>query len=322
MKDATGVEIEVGDRILYAALEGRSACLHRGVVTGFKAHAHNYQSEQKIQVTIEGYNKKPKIVYLLYPESIVVTQKGEKAVKNGLSEIVLVLDRSGSMESTKGDAEGGLREFIAKQRLIPGECRLTFYRFDDALDLVIEDKPLQLVEDRELALEPRGMTALVDAINRAIDEVGERLARRADYDRPEHVYVVIITDGQENYSNTPWATVKEKITRQTNQYKWQFIFIGSNQDAIATAARIGIGAQYSLNYAANRVGTVNSYQALSDNIGKSRIGGQAVQCFTDVQRSASMGDAQADAYVDAVIAGSTPNEALKQALGKGQKKAK
>jgi uncharacterized protein YegL len=208
-------------------------------------------------------------------------------VKSGLSEIVLVLDRSGSMSSTKNDAEGGLREFISKQRLLPGDCRLTFYRFDQEIERVFEDKPLKSVEDRELALEPRGSTALLDAINRAIDEVGARLARRADYDRPEHVYVVIVTDGQENASIATAKDVFDKVTVQRDRFSWDFIFIGANQDAIASAAKIGIAPQYALNYNQSKQGTYNSYNALHNTVSRSRIGGQTV-AFTDEERVSSM----------------------------------
>jgi len=209
-------------------------------------------------------------------------------VRKGASEIVLVLDRSGSMRSTKGDAEGGLREFIAKQRVIPGECRLTFYRFDNEIERVFEEKPLERVEDAELKLEPRGSTALLDAMSRAIDEVGARLAKRADYDRPEFVYFLTITDGEENASKTTTDEVFKKVSHQRDTYKWQFIFIGANQDAIATAAKMGIGAGHSLTYNNSNLGTRNSYDSLTQNISNSRITGQQVQCFSQEQRSTAL----------------------------------
>lgn len=207
-------------------------------------------------------------------------------MKQGLSEIVLVLDRSGSMSTTKEDAEGGLKEFISRQRVLPGDCRLTFYRFDNEIERVFEDKPLKDVRDEELRLEPRGMTALLDALNKAIDEVGDRLARRADYDRPEYVYVVVITDGQENASRTLRSTVFEKIARQRNQYKWQFVFIGANQDAIAEAGHLGIDPQFSLGYSGTGIGTRNAYMALNNTVSKSRMTGEAV-CFSAQDRSSA-----------------------------------
>ncbi len=208
-------------------------------------------------------------------------------MKQGLSEIVIVLDRSGSMSGTKTDAEGGLREFIEKQRLLPGDCRVTFYRFDDEIERVFEDKPLHEVRNEELKLEPRNSTALLDAMNRAIDEVGARLARRADYDRPEHIYFITITDGYENASMTSRDTVFQKVTRQRKDYKWEFIFIGANQDAIAVGASLGIGAGQSISYAASHIGTQNSYKALNNTISRSRLTSE-VACFMAEDRSSAM----------------------------------
>lgn len=208
-------------------------------------------------------------------------------MREGLTEIVLVLDRSGSMSATKSDAEGGLREFIQKQRVLPGECNLTFYRFDDTIEKVFEAKPLKNVADWELRLDPRGSTALLDAMGRAIDEVGARLAKHADYDRPEHVYVVIVTDGQENASHSRSEDVFAKVTRQRDQYKWEFVFIGANQDAIATAAKLGISAQYTMDYSASKVGTLNSYNALNNTISRGRVTGQSL-CFTAEDRTSAL----------------------------------
>jgi Mg-chelatase subunit ChlD len=207
-------------------------------------------------------------------------------VRQGLTEIVLVLDRSGSMSSTKSDAEGGLREFIQKQRVLPGECNLTFYRFDDTIERVFEAKPLKDVEERELKLDPRGSTALLDAMARAIDEVGTRLSRHADYDRPEHVYVVIVTDGQENASLHTTKDVFAKVTTQRDQFKWEFLFIGANQDSIAAAAKIGISAQYSMNYSASKVGTQNTYNALNNTISRAR--GGELMCWSAEDRDAAV----------------------------------
>lgn len=208
-------------------------------------------------------------------------------MKQGLSEIVVVLDRSGSMSTTKSDAEGGLREFIEQQRLLPGDCRVTFYRFDDQIERVFEDKPLRDVRNEELKLEPRNSTALLDAMNTAIEEVGARLARRADYDRPEHIYFVTITDGYENASLTPRSEVFRKVTRQRKEFNWQFIFIGANQDAIAVGETLGIGRGQSISYAASHIGTQNSYKALNNTISRSRMTGE-VACFMAEDRSSAM----------------------------------
>lgn len=234
-------------------------------------------------------------------------------MKKGLSEIVLVLDRSGSMSSTKSDAEGGLREFIAKQRLIPGQCDVTFWRFDSDIECVFDKKPIERVEDGELKLEPRGSTALLEAMDRAIDAVGHRLSLTMPDERPEHVYFLTITDGEENASwpnrrdvyldaitrfpYNPLASREtfeqkktalfNKIKRQQEQYKWEFVFIGANQDAIATAASMNIAPQYSLSYSGDRIGTMNAYASLTNNVTRGRMTGETL-CFTQEERKSSM----------------------------------
>jgi len=215
-------------------------------------------------------------------------------VKKGLTEVVLVLDRSGSMSSTKSDAEGGLREFIAKQRALTGECDVTFYRFDDEIERVFDKKPIQRVENAELVLEPRGSTALLDAMCKAIDEVGKRLSETSENERPEKVFVVTITDGYENASKHRYTDVAERITRQRDRYQWDFIFIGSNQDAIATADKLNIMPQYSISYAPNRWGTVNAYAALNNAVSYTRTTGETY-AFTDDERAKAMNTGQSTA---------------------------
>src|SRR5512143_3257316 len=157
-------------------------------------------------------------------------------MKKDLTEIVLVLDRSGSMSTTQSDAEGGLKTFMDEQRKVAGECRVTFCRFDHEIDLVFENKPLASVEDAELRLHPRGMTCLLDAMGYAINRVGERLSKTPEAERPGRVIVVTITDGQENSSRE--FTIRQlfdviKLQRET--YKWDFVFIGADEAAIKMA---------------------------------------------------------------------------------------
>jgi uncharacterized protein YegL len=209
-------------------------------------------------------------------------------VKKGLTEIVLVLDRSGSMSSTKSDAEGGLREFIRKQKLVPGQCDVTFYRFDNEIERVFDKKPIERVEEAELRLDPRGSTALLDAMGQAIDEVGKRLKDTPEDERPEKVYVVTITDGQENCSRKhSYSMLSYEIERQTKRYKWEFVFIGANQDAIATAAKMNILPQYTLSYEASKIGTQNVYASLTSNITRARTGLGDVQ-FSAEDRTKAM----------------------------------
>ena len=209
------------------------------------------------------------------------------SVQKGLSEIVLVLDRSGSMLSTMHDAEGGLRAFIHKQKLLPGDCNVTFYRFDENIERVFDCKPIREVNEGDLTLHPRGSTALLDAMARAIDEVGDRLSNTHEDQRPEKVYFVTITDGEENCSrkNTT-RDVFNRVSKQRDEYGWEFIYIGANQDAIETASKIGITPQYSMSYSGTSVGTVNAYSSLTANVTRSRKGTGDVTFSTGDRNSA------------------------------------
>lgn len=233
-------------------------------------------------------------------------------MRKGLTEIVLVLDRSGSMQSIKGDAEGGMRAFVHGQRNVSGEARLTFYRFDDTIERVFEARDIRFVEDADLRLEPRGGTALLDAIGRAINEVGARLANLREEDRPEHVIVVTVTDGEENASREfiarrtellyptqysqarPWSmpnfdtrpAIFDMIKTQENTYNWKFIFIGSTKDSIAMAARMGYNPGLTLSNLPTGRSYGVTYAAVMNNVSNLRngLGGQSLN-FTGPQRS-------------------------------------
>jgi hypothetical protein len=160
-------------------------------------------------------------------------------MRRDLTDLTVVLDRSGSMHACRSDAEGGLNSFIAKQKELPGECTFTLVQFDTVYEFVHKAIPLGTVP--HCSLEPRGNTALLDAVGRAIVETGERLRAMPENDRPALVVFVIVTDGQENSSREyTKARIKEMIEHQQNVYKWQFIYLGANQDAFAEAGDIGI----------------------------------------------------------------------------------
>jgi hypothetical protein len=209
-------------------------------------------------------------------------------MRNDLSDITVVMDRSGSMSACHADAEGGLNAFIAKQKGSKGDALFTLVQFDTVYEFVHKGIPIQTVPHCQL--EPRGMTALLDAVGRAIVETGERLKNIAEYDRPGLVAFVIITDGHENSSVEFTKTrVKEMIEHQTNQYKWHFIFLGANQDAFAEAGRLGIPTGGALNYAAHK--TRCTYDATGDLVSRMRgqaVSGQTVSCdFTPEERKAT-----------------------------------
>lgn len=184
---------------------------------------------------------------------------------NNSCEIALILDRSGSMESIKTDTIGGFNKFLDSQKRVDGKCRISLYQFDDRYDVVYENKDIQdapLLDDKTFV--PRGWTALLDAIGRTVNDLGSRLNKLPEKERPQKVMVVIMTDGAENTSKEfSREKIFEMIKHQTDKYSWNFIFLGANQDAIATAQSYGIGANSTLTYAASSVGTKSAFNSLS-----------------------------------------------------------
>jgi hypothetical protein len=180
--------------------------------------------------------------------------------KPNYSHITVLLDRSGSMNAIKSDMEGGLATFIAEQKLVPGEATFSLCQFDDRYEQVLWFTPLDMVE--KVTLEPRGMTALLDAMVRSITETGARLAAMAEDERPEHVLFVVITDGLENASTISTRDqVKDLVERQTNTYGWTFQYLGANQDAVMVGQSMGF--TNTANYAANAQSVNASYAGLS-----------------------------------------------------------
>lgn len=189
-------------------------------------------------------------------------------MKKDYTKIVFVVDRSGSMSSIANDIIGGYNKFISDQKALKhGTCDVSFYQFDNSYEVVYENTPIDVVKDLDnKTFVPRGGTALLDAVGKRIDNLGQQLSKLPEPERPEKVLVVIITDGEENSSRSyNWETVKQAVEHQTNVYKWQFTYIGANQDAWSVGANIGIAANASLTYAANSKGSTNMFSSLSAN---------------------------------------------------------
>jgi uncharacterized protein YegL len=196
-------------------------------------------------------------------------------MKNNYSDLTLVLDRSGSMSSIAEETIAGFNEFVDNQKRLPVEAFFSLVQFDDVYELVHDGIPIQdvpLLDNHTFV--PRGSTALLDAIGKTIDDVGKRLASLDEDQRPEKVVVVIITDGQEN-SSTQYnlSDINEKISHQRNAYKWEFLFLGANQDAIATAVNVGIRSTSALTYAATPEGTTSAFRSTSRSVGLFTEGG-------------------------------------------------
>lgn len=189
------------------------------------------------------------------------------------TDITIILDRSGSMESVKQDTIGGFNNFLSEQQKVEGEASLSLVQFDDQYEVVYEDKNIQSADRlTERTFQPRGSTALFDAVGRTINAVGARLAALPEAERPDSVLIVIMTDGFENASREfTAAKVGEIISHQRDVYKWEFMFIGANQDAVLSARAIGIQAGAALTYAANEEGTQIAFSMVADKVRNYRV---------------------------------------------------
>lgn len=197
-------------------------------------------------------------------------------MQQDLSDITVVLDRSGSMESCRSDAEGGLNAFIETQKAQPGRARFTLVQFDHLYEVVHNGIPIADVPRCELV--PRGNTALYDAIGRTINEIGARLAALPEVERPGLVCVVILTDGLNNASREFSSDqVKKMIGHQQAAYKWQFTYLGANQDAFVVADAIGVNRVSAANYTPGT--SKEAFAGAANNVARMRsasAGGQSV----------------------------------------------
>ena len=189
-----------------------------------------------------------------------------------LTEIAFILDRSGSMASMVEPAIAGFNSFLRDQQQAEGDARLTLVLFDDDYLLPCASLPVaEVVELDTTTFVPRGSTALLDAIGRTIDELGARLAKIPEPERPGQVVVAILTDGEENSSTRfTWQDIARKIGHQEKHYAWQFLFLGANQDGIATAARMGVAAANSATYVHDATGYASGSKAMSRKVGALR----------------------------------------------------
>jgi hypothetical protein len=206
-------------------------------------------------------------------------------MRSDLTDITLVVDRSGSMAQVREDAEGGVNSFIEQQAKEPGEALLTLVQFDTEYEFLHKGVPISQVPKYELV--PRGMTALLDAVGRAINETGERLAKMNEQDRPGLVIFVVMTDGLENSSKEfSKADIKAMIQRQQDTYNWHFTFLGANQDAFAEAGGMGIAAAGVANFAMDKMAA--AFAGTAGKVSRMRQQSRAKETisneFTDEER--------------------------------------
>ncbi len=189
-------------------------------------------------------------------------------MKKNLTEIVFILDRSGSMAGLVGDTIGGFNAMIDKQKKEPGEALVSTVLFDHVSEVLHDRVDIQKIapmtrDDYYV----RGSTALLDAVGKAIHHIGNvhKYAREEDW--PEKTLFVITTDGMENASREyTYDRLKTMIQRQKETYGWEFIFLGANIDAAREAARFGIDQDRAANYHADSTGTAVIYEAMSEAV--------------------------------------------------------
>ena len=186
-------------------------------------------------------------------------------MKKGLTELVLILDKSGSMGGLEGDTIGGYNAMLEKQKAVAGECRITTVLFDNYYELLHDRIDLRAVSPiTEEEYQVGGSTALLDAIGRTLHKIKSVQKHTADEYRAEKVLFVIITDGAENASREYTSEkIKAQIEHQKAKYGWEFIFLGANIDAVETAARYGIGRDRAQNYYADAMGSKVAYEAVA-----------------------------------------------------------
>lgn len=185
-------------------------------------------------------------------------------MKNNITELVFILDRSGSMSELEKDTIGGFNSMIEKQKKIDGECYVSTVLFDHVSEVLHDRVKLGNISpmtDSDYTV--RGSTALIDAIGGAIRHIGNIHKYARPEDVPEHTIFVITTDGMENASHRYSSDqVKKLIENQKSKYGWEFLFIGANIDAVETAARFGINSDRAVNYNADKEGTRILYKSV------------------------------------------------------------
>lgn len=201
-------------------------------------------------------------------------------MRKGLTEVIFILDRSGSMSGLEADTIGGFNSMIAKQKKEDGEAYISTVLFDDVSEVLYDRVPVNKIEPmNENQYYVRGCTALLDAIGGAIHHIDNVHKYIKKEDRPEKTLFIITTDGMENSSRRySYDKVKKMVEKQKKKHGWEFLFLGANIDAIEVAGRFGISANRAINYESDRKGTQLNYEVLS----------KTVSCFRAARRADDM----------------------------------
>lgn len=196
-------------------------------------------------------------------------------MKKDLTEIVFILDRSGSMRGLEADTIGGFNSMLLRQKKERGEAYVSTVLFDNTCDVLHDRLPIEKVEPiTEKDYYVRGCTALIDAIGGAVEHIRNihKYARKEDV--PEHTIFIITTDGMENASRRYTSDKVKRMIEEQKQKGWEFIFLGANIDAVETARQIGISSERAVNYRASRKGTAINFEAMSCAISDLRCNDQ------------------------------------------------
>ena len=193
-------------------------------------------------------------------------------MKKGLTELVFILDRSGSMSGLEKDTIGGFNSMLQKQREIDGECRITTVLFDNRYELLhdrIDIRAVAPMTEKEYCV--GGCTALIDAIGRTIHKLVSVQKSTAEEYRAEKVMFVIITDGEENASREySLKQVKKMIEHEREAYGWEFVFLGANIDAVRTAGQVGINSDRAADYLPDAAGTALNFAVMAEAVAQYR----------------------------------------------------
>lgn len=193
-------------------------------------------------------------------------------MKNNITELVFILDRSGSMAGLESDTTGGFNALIEKQRKQNGECYVSTVLFDHVSEVLhdrVKLSEIKSMTDKDYTV--RGSTALIDAIGCAIHHIGNIHKYARPEDVPEHTMFVITTDGMENASHIYTGDeVKRMIRHKKSKYGWEFLFIGANIDSVETAKQFGINADRAVNYHADSQGTAVLFETVAETVSSVR----------------------------------------------------
>lgn len=208
-------------------------------------------------------------------------------MKKNLTELVFILDKSGSMSGLEKDTIGGYNSLMEKQRKLDGECVITTVLFDNRYELLhdrIDLRAVAPITEKEYFV--GGATALLDAVGRTIHKIAAVQEHTAEEYRAEKVMFVIITDGEENASREySAAQVKELIKRQKERYGWEFVFLGANIDAVETAGRFGIDADRAVDYVPDGRGTELNFRMMSETVAAFReCGAVPAECLDEIRK--------------------------------------